>query len=234
MGRPLLRITLPDGSSLEVADGATTAEVAASIGPALARTAVGARMTRNGQSEIVDLNLPLPGDCDLTILPTSDENPDSLYILRHSTAHVMAEAICRLFPEAKLVYGPPLDDGFYYDIDLTRSLTPEDFSRIEAEMAGIVRENRPFRRFDMPRDEGMVKLRDEGSRYKIENAERAEGDTLSFYVTGDQFGRDFEDLCRVFTGRRFSRRLPWMRISNASKRRRSVTIGSLVGSSACS
>ena len=181
---------------MEVADGATSAEVAASIDPTLARTAVGARVTRDGRSEVVDLNLPLPGDCDLTVLPASDENPDSLYILRHSAAHVMAEAICRLFPEAKLVYGPPLDDGFYYDIDLARSLTPEDFARIEAEMARIVQENRPFRRFDMPRDEGMVKLRDEGSRYKIENAERAAGDTLSFYVTGDRFGRDFEDLCR--------------------------------------
>lgn len=117
-------------------------------------------------------------------------------MLRHSTAHIMAEAICRLFPDTKLVYGPPLEDGFYYDVDLPQSLTPDDFPRIEQEMKRIVKEDRPFCRVEMSREEGMSKLRDEGSRYKIDNAERAEGDTLSFYVTGEHIGKDFEDLCR--------------------------------------
>lgn len=166
------------------------------IGPGLARSAVAGRITRNGQSEIIDLKRPLPGDCDLKILTVSDTDADSLYVLRHSTAHVMAEAICKLFPESKLVYGPPLEDGFYYDIDLPRSITPDDFSRIEAQMTSIVKEDRPFSRYEMPRQEAMSKLRDEGNRYKIDNADRAEGNSLSFYVTGAHPGRDFEDLCR--------------------------------------
>jgi threonyl-tRNA synthetase len=187
---------LPDGSTLDVADGATTADVAAAIGPGLARAAVAGRVTRNGESQVIDLKRPLPGDCELKILTASDADADSLFVLRHSTAHVMAEAICKLFPETKLVYGPPLEDGFYYDIDLGRSITPDDFTRIEAEMSRIIQEDRRFCRYEMPRSEAMAKLADEGNRYKIDNAERAEGDALSFYVTGEQRGVNFEDLCR--------------------------------------
>ncbi len=166
------------------------------IGPGLARKAVAARVTSNGDSRIVDLSQPLPGDCELALLTATDENADSLEVLRHSAAHIMAEAICTLFPETQLVYGPPLEDGFYYDIDLPQSITPEDFPRIESEMARIIKEDRSFQRYELPRDGGMAKLRDEGSRYKIENAERADGDSLSFYVTGDCPGTNFEDLCR--------------------------------------
>ena len=170
--------------------------MAASIGAGLARQAVAGRVTQNGHSAILDINLPLPGDCDLKILTATDEDKESLYVLRHSTAHVMAEAICKLFPGAKLVYGPPVEDGFYYDIDLDRALTPEDFPRIEEEMARIIKEDRPFRRYELPRAEAMRKLHDEGNRYKVDNAERAEGDCLSFYVTGPEPGKYFEDLCR--------------------------------------
>jgi threonyl-tRNA synthetase len=181
---------------LELHDGATTADVAAKIGPGLARVAVAGRVTVNGDSHIVDLNRPLPQECSLRILTASDEDEDSLFVLRHSTAHVMAEAICTLFPDTKLVYGPPVEDGFYYDLDLPRSLTPDDFPRIEEEMTRIIKENRPFTRYELPRDQAMPKLHDEGNRYKVDNAERAEGDTLSFYVTGSQPGKNFEDLCR--------------------------------------
>ncbi len=139
---------------------------------------------------------PLPGDCELSVLTARDDDVDSLDVLRHSAAHIMAEAICKLFPEALLVYGPPVENGFYYDIDLTQSLTPDDFSRIEEEMLRIIKSKRPFCRYELPREEGMVKLRDEASRYKIDNAERAEGSSLSFYVTGENRGEDFEDLCR--------------------------------------
>src|SRR5262245_51344063 len=134
----LLKVHLPDGKILDAPVGASTGDVAAMIGPGLARSAVAGRVAHNGHNEIFDLKRPLPGDCTLIILTASDENPDSLYVLRHSTAHVMAEAICKLYPEARLVYGPPLDDGFYYDIDLARSITPDDFPRIEAEMSRIV------------------------------------------------------------------------------------------------
>ena len=187
---------MPDGSVLEVAQGATTADVAARIGPGLARMAVAGLVTENGQSETFDLNRPLPGDCQLVIHTCSDDQPESLLVLRHSAAHVMAEAILAIFPKAKLVYGPPLEDGFYYDIDLDTSITPEDFGRIEEKMAGIIKEKRPFSRYELPRAEAMKKLSVEGNRYKTDNAERAEGDTLSFYVTGENRGEDFEDLCR--------------------------------------
>ncbi len=202
--RFLLKVRLPDGHTIEAEFGATTAAIATGIGSGLARAAIAGSVTLNGVTQIVDLNQPLPGDCELNVLTASDDNPDSLHVLRHSAAHVMAEAICKLFPETKLVYGPPLEEGFYYDIDLGRSITPEDFPLIEAEMQRIIKENRPFHRHEMPREEGVAKLREEGSRYKIDNAERATGDTLSFYTTGEQLGRDFEDLCRgphiPFTG----------------------------------
>lgn len=194
-GRRLL-VTLPDGKHIEVAAGASTADVAAMLGPGLARVAIAGKVALEGQSRIVDLNYPLPADCTLTILTASDDCADSLYVLRHSTAHVMAEAVCKLFPEAKLVYGPPLEDGFYYDIDLSRSITPDDFPRIEEEMSRIVHDDRSFTRYELPRPQAMTKLRDEGNRYKLDNAERAEGDALSFYVTGARVGQDFEDLCR--------------------------------------
>ncbi len=166
------------------------------IGPGLARAAVAGRITRDGDRQVVDLQGPLPGDCELRILTASDDDPESLLVLRHSAAHVMAEAICRLFPETKLVYGPPLEDGFYYDIDLPRAITPDDFPRIEEEMSRIVREDRRFCRYEMPRGDAMAKLNREQNRYKIDNAERAEGGVLSFYVTGDPAKNDFEDLCR--------------------------------------
>jgi threonyl-tRNA synthetase len=191
-----LNVTLPDGSSLTVADGASTLDVAQQVGPRLARAAVAGKIDYDGRTQIVDLVAPLPGDCALTILTEDDMNVDSLHVLRHSTAHVMAEAICRLFPETKLVYGPPVEDGFYYDIDLAHRLSPDDFERIEGEMQRIVQEDRPFRRHQMARAEAMAKLEVEGNRFKIDNAERAEGDSLSFYVTGDHPGTDFEDLCR--------------------------------------
>jgi len=181
---------------MQVADGATVADVAAQIGLGLARSAIAGRITNGGGTEIVDLQRPLPGDCDLKILTATDDDPDSLNVLRHSAAHVMAEAVCKLFPDTKLVYGPPLEDGFYYDIDLPRSITPDDFTRIESEMSRIIKEDRAFCRYELAFDNGMVKLRDEGSRYKIDNAERAGGEPLSFYVTGDPQNSDFEDLCR--------------------------------------
>jgi threonyl-tRNA synthetase len=107
----------------------------------------------------------------------------------------MAEAICDLFPETQLVYGPPVENGFYYDIDLDRPITPEDFEKIEARMKEIVAESRPFTRYELSRAEGVKKLQAEGNRYKIGNAEAAKGDVLSFYVTGDTPGEYFEDLC---------------------------------------
>ena len=191
-----MNVSLPDGNVIEVADGATTADVAMSISEGLARKAIAGKVMTNGVPHVIDVHRALPGDCQLTILTANDEDDASLEVLRHSAAHVMAEAICALFPDAQLVYGPAVENGFYYDIDLDHTLTPDDFPRIEAEMKRIVKEKRRFpHRCEMSREEGLAKVRNEGSRYKIDNAERAEGDTISFYVTGDAPGAHFEDLC---------------------------------------
>lgn len=189
----MTRVTLPDGSVREMQAGATAGDVAAAIGPGLAKAALGAKADFGSGPVTLDLATPLSGDCRLSIITEKDEA--SLTILRHSTAHVMAEAICKLFPQTKLVYGPPVEDGYYYDIDLDRRLTPEDFPAIEAEMAKIVQEDRPFTRYEMSRDDGLAKVRREGNPYKVENAERAKGDKLSFYVTGPEPGKYWEDLC---------------------------------------
>jgi threonyl-tRNA synthetase len=194
---PMLKVTLPDGAVLDMPDGATAADVAARIGAGLARAAIGARITGLDDKlpRTIDLTARLPGDCQIAIITNNADDPEALRILRHSTAHVMAEAICSLFPDTKLVYGPPVDNGFYYDIDLPRRLTPDDFPAIEERMARIIKEDRPFTRYEMPRAEGMKKLHAEGNPYKIDNAVRAEGDVLSFYVTGPEPGRNWEDLC---------------------------------------
>ena len=157
----------------------------------LAKAAIAGKI--NG--ETVDLTHVVPAGSKVEILTVSADNPESLYVLRHSTAHVMAEAICSLFPQTKLVYGPPVDNGFYYDIELDRPLSPEDFEAIEAKMAEIVKADRPFTRYEVTREAGLTRLRQEGNRYKVDNAERAEGN-LSFYVTGSEAGKYFEDLCR--------------------------------------
>lgn len=188
----MVKVRLPDGQIREHADGVSVAEIIEAISPRLRREALAARV--NGR--IVELRTSLSGvETDLAALTIDD--PDGLEVARHSCAHVMAEAICDLWPETKLVYGPPVENGFYYDIDLDHKLSPEDFEKIEAKMAEIVKEDRPFTRYEMARDAAMAKLEAEGNEYKIDNAVRATGDTLSFYVTGDgpAPGR-FEDLCR--------------------------------------
>lgn len=184
-------VKLPDGSQREYAPGTTVGEVLAQIGPRLARDSVAAKI--NGK--VVDLALRLPaGTVELMAIRAND--PDGLTVMRHSAAHVMAEAICALWPQTRLVYGPPVENGYYYDIDLDHSLTPEDFTRIEAKMAEIVKQDRPFTRYELGRSEALTKLQAEGNIYKVDNAERAEGDSLSFYVTGTRDSGCWEDLCR--------------------------------------
>jgi threonyl-tRNA synthetase len=194
------RITLPDGSVREYDAPVTPAQVAADIGPGLAKAAIGARI----DGELADLTRRITDDANLALVTplTRDKQPDAdaLYLLRHSTAHVMAEAIERRFPGVQFVYGPPVDNGFYYDIRLPEgaSLSSSDFEAIEKEMAAIVKENRPFTRFEMNAEEGLSRLRDEGNKYKVDNAERAlaaGSDELSWYATGKP-GENWEDLCR--------------------------------------
>ena len=197
-----LTVTLPDGSTRDF-DGPTTAfDVAMTIGERLARAAVAARI--NG--ELTDLHAPITADCELALITEKtregEPDPDALEMVRHSAAHVMAEAIQRVVPEAQLVYGPPLESGFYYDIAFPddRPLREGDFEAIEKEMAAIVKEDRRFTRYELNATEGMNKLKSEGSKYKIDNAERAlqaagQDAPLSFYATGEP-GKNWEDLCR--------------------------------------
>jgi threonyl-tRNA synthetase len=187
----MVKVRLPDGKVIEREDGVAVAEVIQAIIPQLADAALAA----NVNGEIVDLRTRL-ADADVDFKALTIDDKEGLYVARHSCAHVAAEAICALWPQTKLVYGPPVDDGFYYDIDLDYALSPEDFGRIEAKMAEIAAEDRPFTRYEMPRAEAMRKLREEGNEYKIDNAQRADGDTLSFYVTGKPGPGRFEDLCR--------------------------------------
>ncbi len=183
------RITLPDGSTRDYDQATSAAQVAADIGPGLAKAAIGARI--NG--ELADLNAPITEDATLGIItskPRDDQGRQDMRTLtRHSCAHVMAEAIQRIVPSAQLVYGPPLDTGFYYDIAFPddRPLREGDFEAIEKEMASIIKEDRPFTRYELPVPLGFKKLEAEGSRYKIDNAQRAAeagSQRLSWYVTG--------------------------------------------------
>ncbi len=180
----MAKITLPDGSILGITDGITAKELAEQIGPALERAAIAAKV--NGH--LVDLSIPITEDTDVQIVTLKDE--EGLEVMRHSCAHIMAEAICNIWPATKLVYGPTVEDGFYYDIDLDESIRPDDFTRIEEKMREIIEADRPFIRQEMTRAEALAKLA--GDKYKIDNINRTDSDIISFYSHGD----GFEDLCR--------------------------------------
>jgi len=193
-------ITLPDGTTRSFEGTITPYAIALDISEGLAACAVGARI--NG--ELSDVHAPIEKDAEVKIVTArkgeKESDPDALMLIRHSCAHVMAEAIQRVHPKAKLVYGPALDNGFYYDIsfDDDQPLSSEEFEAIEIEMKAIIKENRPFTRYELSADEGMTKLASEGSKYKIDNAERAieaGSKTLTWYATGTP-NENWEDLCR--------------------------------------
>jgi len=180
----MAKLTLPDGSTLETADGTTAKELAAKVGPRLAKAAIAAKI--NGQ--LVDLSTPVTADAAFQVITLKDAA--GLEILRHSCAHIMAEAICSIWPETKLVYGPTVEDGFYYDVDLDEPIRPADFERIEEKMREIIKVDKPFIRKEMTKAEALEKLT--GDKYKTDNIKYAHSDVISFYSCGD----DFEDLCR--------------------------------------
>jgi threonyl-tRNA synthetase len=180
----MAKITLPDGSILNAADGTTVKQLAEQIGAGLAKASIAAKI--NGQ--LVDLATTLTGDVNVRIITPKDK--EGLEIMRHSCAHIMAEAICSIWPATKLVYGPTVEDGFYYDIDLDEPIRPTDFERIEKKMSEIISADRPFIRKELSRTEALAKLKSD--KYKTDNIQRATGDVISFYSHGD----GFEDLCR--------------------------------------
>ncbi len=180
----MANVTLPDGSTLNVSSGTTAKQIAERIDATLAKAAVAARV----DGKVVDLSTPVTNDAKVQIITANDD--EGLEVMRHSCAHVMAEAICRIWPDAKLVYGPTVEDGFYYDIDLDEPIRPDDFGRIEQKMQEIVAADKPFIRREMSKTQALAKLA--GDKYKVDNINRADSDTISFYSHGD----GFEDLCR--------------------------------------
>jgi len=186
-------VTLPDGSSREMPAGSTAADVAASIGRGLAKAAVAAKV----DGTKVDLGAPLPPEGGAVEIITGG-SPEGREILRHSTAHVMAQAVLQLWPGAKFAIGPPIENGFYYDFELPggASFSDEDLERIEARMREIVGEDQPFVREELTRDEGLALFADQPYKVEIiegvDPDEGAEGGSVSAYRNTERF----VDLCR--------------------------------------
>lgn len=185
----LFKISLPDGSSREMPQGSTPADVAAAIGPGLAKAALAARI----DGELVDLSRPFTGDASLALVTSRDE-ADALELARHDYAHVLAEAVQALFPGTQITFGPSTDDGFYYDFaPKDRPFTDEDLPVIEAEMRKIIAANKPLVREVVARDDLIAKWRAAGESFKAEwAAELPQGEELTVYHSGS----DWYDMCR--------------------------------------
>jgi threonyl-tRNA synthetase len=182
-----MEIVLPDESKLELPDGATGLDAARAIGERLAKEAVLVRS--NGR--VQDLRLPLADGERIQILTTRDkDDPDALYVLRHSTAHLLAEAVRRLYPGVKIAIGPPIENGFYYDFEFPEPISEDDLPRIEDEINRELAEGRSWERSEISRDEARERFQEEQEPYKVELVDTAEGD-ISLYTQGD-----FTDLCR--------------------------------------
>ncbi len=183
------KISLPDGSVREMPAGSTPADVAAAIGPGLAKAALAARI----DGELVDLTLPFSGDASLALVTVRDE-ADALDLARHDFAHVLAEAVQALFPGTQITFGPSTDDGFYYDFaPKDRAFTDEDLPAIEAQMRKIIAANKPLRREVWSREQLISRWQQQGESFKAEWAAELPGDEpLTVYWSGD----DWLDMCR--------------------------------------
>ena len=182
-----MKVVLPDSSELELPDGASGLDAARAIGPKLAEQAVLMRV----DGETRDLRLPLADGERIQILTTRDtEDPDALRVLRHSAAHLLAEAAMRLHPGVKIAIGPPIADGFYYDFEFPEPVAEADLEALEEEMRREIAEGREWGREEIPREEAVARFKAEGQPYKVELAEEAE-EPISLYTQAD-----FTDLCR--------------------------------------
>jgi len=181
-----IEIILPDGSRRTYPRGVRAADVVRDIGPRLARDAIAVKL----DDEILELFRTLDRGGRFVVLTWKDE--EGRYCYRHTAAHVLAQAVKRLYPDADLAIGPPIDDGFYYDIDLDKRLTPDDLEAIEAEMRRIIAEDLPLERFELPREEALRLMEERGEPYKIELInDLGDDQVISFYRQGE-----FVDLCR--------------------------------------
>lgn len=182
----MVAVTLPDGSRREFPGAVTVAEIAASIGAGLAKATLAGRV----DGKLVDLSTRVEQDASVAIVTGRD--PEGLEIIRHSTAHLMAQAVKELFPEAQVTIGPAIENGFYYDFSYSRPFTPEDLKTIEERMDELVKKNIPIHREVMTREEAISFFKGLGESYKAELVEAIpEGETISLYRQGD-----FVDLCR--------------------------------------
>jgi threonyl-tRNA synthetase len=182
-----VKVLLPDNSELELPDGATGLDAARAIGPKLAEQAVLVRS--NG--DIRDLRLSLEDGQQIQILTARDNHdPDALYVLRHSAAHLLAEAARRLYPGTKVAIGPPIENGFYYDFEFPEPVGEDALERLEAEINREIAEGREWERFEVSREEARERFLAEQEPYKVELVDSAEG-SISLYKQGD-----FVDLCR--------------------------------------
>jgi threonyl-tRNA synthetase len=182
-----MKVVLPDGSELELRPGATGLDAARAIGPRLAEQAVLVRT----DGTVRDLRLPLADGERIQILTTRDkDDPDALAVLRHSSAHLLAEAVRRLYPGVRIAIGPPIENGFYYDFEFPQPIREEDLERIEAEIRRELEEGREWTREEVTAEEARRRFEGEGERYKVELVDTADG-PISLYTQGD-----FTDLCR--------------------------------------
>ncbi len=180
----MVRVTLPDGSLRDAPAGTTPRQIAESIGPGLARAALAARV----DGEVWDLDRPLDRDASVAIL--TERDAEALQVLRHSSAHILATAVRELFPNAGIGFGPPIEDGFYYDFQVDRPFTPEDLERLEAKMAEVAARDFPFVREVVDRAEARRRFADDP--LKLERiAELGDEETITIYTDGP-----FVDLCR--------------------------------------
>nr|WP_137677162.1 threonine--tRNA ligase [Parerythrobacter lutipelagi] len=210
----LLKISLPDGSVREVEPGSTPADVAAAIGPGLAKAAIAARI----DGELRDINRPFDGDAELALVTSRDED-DALELARHDFAHVLAEAVQSLFPGTQITFGPATDDGFYYDVKAPEGREPfsmDDLPAIEEEMRRIIKADKPLRREVWSRQQLIDKWDAEGESFKAEWArELPEGEELTVYRSGE----DWLDMCRgphlASTGKLDPQAFKLMRVAGA-------------------
>ena len=184
-GITMIKVSLKDGTILEVKEGSSILEVAKKISEGLARNATCGEV----DGEVKDLRYELQQDCNIVINTFQNDDLNGKKAYWHTTSHIMAQAVKRLFPEANIAIGPAIDEGFYYDFDVEKPFTDDDKAKIEEEMKKIIKENLPIERFSLPRKEAIELMKNEP--YKVELIEDLpEGEEISFYKQGD-----FIDLC---------------------------------------